>query len=56
MNSYMLPALEEEELVGPVADALVARTGRTGAAPFSQPLGFELLDGQRVSTTASRPT
>jgi hypothetical protein len=43
MSSYMLPSLEDDELVGPVADALVATPGT--ASPPSQPAGVELLDG-----------
>jgi hypothetical protein len=46
MSSYMLPSLEEDELVGPVADALAARTD--AAAPFSQPSGVELLDAREL--------
>jgi hypothetical protein len=46
MSSYMLPSLEDDELVGPVADALAARTG--AAAPSSQPSGVELLDAREL--------
>lgn len=46
MSSYMLPSLEEDELVGPVADALAARTD--AAEPFSQPSGVELLDAREL--------
>ncbi len=43
MDAYMLPALEEEEQIGPVADALVETpNGRAGDTP---PAGVELLDG-----------
>lgn len=44
MDAYMLPALEEEEQVGAVADALVATPDRRAADPL--PPGVELLDGQ----------